>query len=1034
MGHGPLLFSLLFLTAFAIYLFFGIFVIRMNPKAGLNRLFLAVSISLCLWSFGFSIANSAANIEMCLFWRRISAIGWASVYSLLLHFLLLLNSEKCSLNRWRLCLLLHLPAVINMYVFSISGEMARAQYNLVKMDYGWVNISAHNGWDLFFYFYYAGYALACLGIVWYRKRKTSDDIIRKQANLIFISILAALLLGSLTDVVLSSNLASPLPQMAPLFTLMPVAALHYSIKHYSLMQHEITGIKDRLIFNIETSTKLYHHLTIAFIAGGFLSFTPYFLPHMVNSEESLKSMLFTSGLFFILGLAILVFQLIKSEKIKSNLIMTIVLFSIPIITLRFLEYAIITVWVFPIIFMIISLVFSTRTPLILATAVAIITQILVWIYAPKEEAIRMDQFDYIMRIGIFIIAFWIGSIVNSIYIKRMKENIFQIEMQKLILRISFDFVSVNQANIDEMINNMLNKTGRFFHVDRTYVFMINYEDSTMTYTHEWCNEGINPEVGTIQDIPLDVFPWWMEQLKSKKLVYIEDVSKLPPEAAAEKAQLTRQNIKSVVVIPIEENGKFLGFIGLDSVVSFKRWSNYHIELLRILANLLADGLIKINAEKEIAFMAYYDHLTGLPNRTLFSDRLNQALHLARRTEKFVGVMFMDLDSFKTVNDTMGHSGGDSIIKEVARSLVQCLRKTDTVARFGGDEFLIIIDNISDSRHIAKIAGNIMGLFEKPFILNDQEFFITSSAGVAVYPYDGEDPVTLIKNADIAMYKAKSRGKNQYVLCTADMKEDMLKNMMLSNSLYRAQERNELAVYYQPQVRLHTGQITGLEALLRWKHPELGMVPPGVFVPLAEKSGLIHSIGEWVLKTAISQNKKWQDMGLPHLRMAVNLSVSQFNNPRIVDSIDSILKGTGLSPEYLEIEITESIANKEAKHTTDVLNRLKKLGVSLSIDDFGTEYSSLNRLKMLPIDRIKIDMQFIHGIEGGEKDQAITKVIINLAKSLGLEVLAEGVETAPQLAFLSQRMCDDVQGYYYYKPMPAAEIEKLLRSSAWNKFA
>ncbi|HBR02737.1 MAG TPA: bifunctional diguanylate cyclase/phosphodiesterase [Ruminiclostridium sp.] len=1004
MGHVPLLFSLLFFTSSAVYLFFGIYIINMNLKASLNKLFLIVCCSLCLWSFGFSIANSAANMETCLFWRRISAIGWASIYSLLLHFLLLLTSEKCTLKRWRFCLLLYLPAVINMYVFSISKEMTAIQYNLVKMDYGWVNIAVNNGWDLFFYIYYAGYVLACLAIVWRWKRKSSDESARKQANLIFISILAALLLGSLTDVVLSSSLTSPLPQMAPIFTLIPIAAIHYSIKRYSLMR-EVIENKDELILNNETRAKLHYYLSIAFLTGGLLTLLSRFLPHLINGEENFKSTLYASGLLFIFGFAILIFRLIKAENIKNVLIMIITLSSIPIITLRFVEYASITVWAFPIILTIVSLVFNTRTPLILVTAMAIITQIIVWIYAPAG-AIQMDKFDYILRIGIFVIAFWIGSVVNNIYLKRLKENIYQIDFQKMISEISFDFVSVNQASIDEKINNMLNKMGRFFYVDRTYVFLINHQDSTMAYTHEWCNEGIEPEVGTIQDIPLDVFPWWMEQLKSNKLVYIEDVSKLPDEAGAEKAQLTRQDIKSIVAIPIEGNGELLGYIGFDSVASFRKWSNYHIKLLKILANLLADGLIKTKAEKEIELMAYYDHLTGLPNRTLFWDRLNQAIHLAKRTERFVGVMFMDLDGFKMVNDTMGHSGGD--------------------------EFLIMINNIPDAKDIVKIADSIMKLFEKPFNLNEQEFFITGSAGVAVYPVDGEDAGTLIKNADIAMYRAKSKGKSQYALCTEDMKEEVKKNMILSNSLYRAQERNELVVYYQPQVRLHTGQVIGIEALLRWKHPEMGMIFPSVFIPLAEKNGLINSIGEWVLRTASSQNKKWQDMGLPHLRMAVNLSISQFNNPRIVDNVDSILKETGLSPEYLELEITESIAIKEANYTIGILNKLKKLGVSISIDDFGTEYSSLSRLKILPIDRIKIDMQFVQGIEGNEKDQAITKIIINLAKSLGLEVLAEGVETAPQLEFLNQKMCDDVQGYYYYKPMPAEEIEKLLKSNASKK--
>jgi len=595
-----------------------------------------------------------------------------------------------------------------------------------------------------------------------------------------------------------------------------------------------------------------------------------------------------------------------------------------------------------------------------------------------------------------------------------------------------DFVNVNQKNFDEKVNNLLQHIGWFFQVDRAYVFLFNNDEGTMSYTHEWCRDGIKPEIGTIKNVPLSVFPWWMGKLKNNELVYLEDVNELPDEAEEEKKQLTRQSVKSLISIPIEGNEYIQGFLGIDSVLSVRKWSGNHIRLLKILSNLLADGLLKIKAEKDIEYMAYYDYLTGLPNRSLFMDRLKQTVHMAQRTGKLVGVIFIDLDSFKIVNDTIGHSGGDLLIQQVAQGLVRRLRKMDTVARFSGDEFLVMVSNISKCKDIVTIADNIVKLFEKPFTVSGQEFFVTVSAGVAVYPVDGEDAGTLIKNAELAMYKAKSRGKNQYVLCTDDMKDEMQKNMILSNNLYRALERNELVVYYQPQINLYTGEISGFEALLRWKHPQMGMVSPGVFIPLAERNGLINSIGEWVLRTACIQNKKWQDAGVAHVRMSVNLSVVQFSNPRLIEIVGGILEETGLNPSFLELEITENIAIKEVNDTADILHKLKKLGVSVSIDDFGTEYSSLSRLKTLPVDRIKIDMQFVKGIESDEKDQAITKVIINLAKSLGLSVLAEGVETDLQKDFLSRNLCDDVQGYYYYKPMPAEDIEAILKASGKEK--
>lgn len=841
------------------------------------------------------------------------------------------------------------------------------------------------------------------------------------------SIVAAFVLGSLTDEILRVVLQNTFPQMAPVFILVPIAAICYSLRRYRLMRNEVDQ-ENGLIINYEARRKLYYYLSFALLAGGSISALAHFLPPALIGEGNLQPVLSASILFFLLGLSILLFQLIKNERVKETLVMLVVLVSIPGISLEFIQYASITVWVFPIILMVVSLVFSTKLPLILLTVISIITQLAVWAYAPRH-AISVDSFDYIVRIGIFVIAFLIGSFVNKAYVTRLKENIYQAEFQKLISEIAFEFVNVRQANVDEKLNDMLHKIGCFFQVDRAYVFLIDHLDSTMTYSHEWCSEGIGSEIGTIQNVPLDMFPWWMEQLNSNKLVTTEDVSKLPEEASAEKEQLIQQGVNSVIVIPIEENGEMLGFMGLDSVKSFKKWSQYHIRLLKTLSNLLANGLIKIKSEKEIEHMAYYDHLTGLPNRTLFSDRLTQAIHLAKRNEKCIGVIFIDLDSFKMVNDTMGHSAGDTVLREVSRGLVQRLRKTDTVSRFGGDEFLILVNNLADNEDIIKVVENILEMFELPLNINGQDFYITGSAGVAVYPFDGEDAETLTKNADIAMYMAKSRGKNQYACCTVDMKEEVKQNIKLSNHLYGVQERDELILYYQPQVKLTTGQIIGLEALLRWNHPEMGMIPPNTFIPLAEMNGTINGIGEWVLRTAVRQNKLWQDKGYPHLRMAVNLSVIQFNNPRLVNTVERILQETGLSPKHLELEITESVATKGAANIVDTLNQLKQLGVSISIDDFGTEYSSLNRLKELPIDRIKIDMQFVQGLEGNEKDQAITKVIINLAKGLGLEVLAEGVETAPQLEFLNQKMCDEVQGYYYYKPMPAEEIEELFQSGS-----
>ncbi len=1028
MGYEHLFFSLLFFVAFAIYLYFGIHTLFKNPGQILNRLFFTINISLAIWSFGFASGNSISNLETALLWRRFSALGWTSVYGLLLHFILVLSKENAQFNS-KFYYLLHIPGLINMYVFSISGKMAAYQHNLVMTVHGNINLSVNNSWDIFFYIYYISYSLIVLGLLSKWKKTTSDKESYRQAAIIFNAILATLILGTFTDVILGAMLGKPIPQIGPILTLIPIGGIYYSMKDSNLMSEDIED-NDELILTHLAVGKIYYYLALAFLSGGLLSFLSYFFSHLIEGEANLQYTLLSGGILFGFGCIILMLQLIKGRKLRSYIVITVSLLSIPVITLRFIQFASVTVWAFPMILIIVALVLNERIPLILVTLVSILTQIIVWIYAPQEP-LPMDRFDYIIRMGMFLIAFWIGLIVNDIYIKRLKENIYQKNFQKNISEISFDFLTVCQNTLDEKIGNILTKTGEFFDVDRSYIFLFDHKMNSMTYVHEWKNQGIESKMNKGETISLDTYRWWIKEVKTKKLINIRSINDLPDEADTEKKALIRQGNKSVLVVPIGEKENFLGFIGLDSVRTFKEWTGYHVGLLRILSNILADGLIRIEREKEIEHMAYYDYLTGLAKRPFFMKQLDELIHESRIKNRIFALMYMDLDSFKTINDIAGHATGDLILEKVASNLEASSRENNLVARFDGDEFLALITDVNDINEIKTVVRELMGVFKKPTSILDRDFYVSSSAGIVIYPDDGLDGETLVKNAQIALEKAKSRGKSQYSFYTEDMKVEVEKKSILSKNLYWALERNELDIYYQPQIKLSTGEIIGLEALLRWKHPELGMISPGIFIPLAEQTGLINNMGDWVLREASKQAKIWQDMGLGPIRIAVNLSVLQFNNPNIVRNVGDILNETGLNPEYLELEITENIAIEEERYTLDILNRLKKLGVSISIDDFGTAYSSLSRLKSLPIDRIKIDMQFVQAIENSEKDQAIVQVIINLARSLGLGVLAEGVETKSQLEFLNQKNCDDVQGYYYYRPMPVNEIEEILQATAEN---
>ncbi len=423
---------------------------------------------------------------------------------------------------------------------------------------------------------------------------------------------------------------------------------------------------------------------------------------------------------------------------------------------------------------------------------------------------------------------------------------------------------------------------------------------------------------------------------------------------------------------------------------------------------------------------YYDPLTGLPNRMLFEDRLTLELAHARRDKQGLAVMFLDLDHFKLINDTLGHSVGDQLLQDVAHRLKDTLRGTDTIARMGGDEFALLLTRVTHAENVARVAQKIFHVFKPPFNFGGHDFHITPSIGITLYPTDGEDPQTLLKNADTALYRAKEQGRNVYQFYTPAMNAKTLERLVLENNLRRALERKEFVIYYQPRVKINTKQIIGMEALVRWQHPEQGLISPVKFIPLAEETGLIMPLGEWVLRTACAQTKAWQEAGFPPLRVGVNLSARQFQQPNLVERVAQVLKETGLHPHYLELEITESAAMQNAEYTLPVLYHLKEMGIHISIDDFGTGYSSLSYLKKFPFHTLKLDQSFIRDLATDPNDAMIAKVVITLAHGLKLEVVAEGVETQEQLDFLKQLQGDEVQGYLFSKPLPAKEFEELLR--------
>jgi diguanylate cyclase (GGDEF)-like protein len=434
----------------------------------------------------------------------------------------------------------------------------------------------------------------------------------------------------------------------------------------------------------------------------------------------------------------------------------------------------------------------------------------------------------------------------------------------------------------------------------------------------------------------------------------------------------------------------------------------------------------LNYALRIEYLAYHDGLTALPNRSLFNKLLSQAISQAQRFHRTLAVAFIDLDRFKQINDTLGHEAGDELLKEVANRLKACLRDSDTVARLGGDEFVVLLTELSDERYAASVAQKIITSIARPFVLLGQDFRVTASIGISTYPRDGLDEVTLTKNADIAMYQAKEDGKNNFQFYSEKLNANSLERLALESSLRRALESGQFLVYYQAKRDIATGQITGMEALLRWQHPDLGLVLPGQFLQLAEETGLIVPIGHWVLQTACAQTVAWQKQGLPHLCIAVNLTARQFGDEHLMRDIVSVLHATGMAANLLELELQESVLLQNIDRTLKILTEFKALGVRIAVDDFGTGYSSLATLQRFPLDTIKIDRSYIRDIAVPGDSNTLAQSIIEMGRSLSLTVVAQGVETREQAEFLRAHACDELQGFYFNKPMPANQFTALLQ--------
>jgi len=657
-------------------------------------------------------------------------------------------------------------------------------------------------------------------------------------------------------------------------------------------------------------------------------------------------------------------------------------------------------------------------------------------YELEHQIIRNDgTIRYVRQVGEIHIdpedqsALLVGTLLDITQIKQNEvselERLAGIERYQDAL---LEWSRVDYENLDQAFNRATEISANTLDIERVSIWLYN-DDYTSIKCHNLYSQKVGHEKGF--ELFKTDFPGYFKALESGKMIVVNLAREDERTCEFTEPYLIPNNIYSMLDAPIYYAGEIIGVVCHEYTNSAHNWSSQEQEFASAIASTVSLSLEiqkRREMEKELEHQAYHDALTKLPNRSLFIDRLDQALKLAHRNHTILAVLFLDLDNFKEINDSLGHAAGDQVLIEIAHRLNANLREMDTIARLGGDEFTLIVSDFKDVQFIHEVVLKLFNILQQSININDQELYATSSIGISIYPDDGETAETLLRNADAAMYMAKESGRNSFEFYTHDMTERAFERVLMETNLRRAIEQQEFIIYYQPQYDASTQEINGMEALLRWQHPEMGMVSPGKFIPVAENTGLIIELDRWVMQTATKQFCQWYQSGLQPGKLSLNMATKQLEQKDLLDYIKTTLGQSRCKPDWISFEITESQIMKDPEKAVSLLQEISELGIEIAVDDFGTGYSSLTYLKRLPVDKLKIDRAFINELPHDDEDIAIVRAIIALSKSLNLSVIAEGVENQQQVDFLISENCEEIQGFFFAKPMPADKIEALLTNN------
>jgi len=1012
------------------YVVFGLHTIAANVKSNVNRLFVTLTSSMAIWSFAYSISTSAPTAEASAFWQCFSVFGWGVFYSILLHFVLILTRFESRLPKRTMFALIYTPALINVILFAPFGFLAENQYRMVQTDLGWVNIHPLDVWGIWYIVYYAVFSVASITLlIYWWIHIESHTLLKRRVTFFLLSVLFSFFLGIATETlpdIFGKNFS---PRFIIIFMMIPVATLFLTSKKMDLI------LERKTVASLFSATKqpqdmdrsrLFQTATAIYTLGSVISFSIgyYGMGKPLNGELLLAGFLLLTGL-----MARLIPSLTKSRSIQNTLFLVINMVGMVFFMISNADTGAVTAWATYIIFLLFTVILDSKIHAGIFVVFVIVLQIIYSMIYP-EISVTVDKSEYVTRIFIVVLSAIAVRRLTTEYALKIEAYKKYAREQEVLEQISSSFISVDKENIREKIDELFEMSAEILTFDCACLvgFSMDYEDAMILnmYWKDGAIESFPYRPGMkVKTAALTVAT---SLIARKQPIVCEDITSLFTDGSEEVRNFfMAQGVRSFFALPVMVYDAIGGMLVVEYYDrSDIAYSEDRLYFLKMIANVLGDAKKRILDEERLYNYAYFDEATQLANRNMLIRKLDQSIHDKKESGN-IAVLHIELENLRIITDAYGHAIGERIVIQSAAILKQQFGECCYISRSGEAEFVVILSAVEKTGQIEECVQRLLDAFSRPISTETgiEALFVVLNIGISVYPDNGSDALALLKNANLAGYQAKSTN-NKVVFYTEQLEHNIAETVLYTNRLFRSLKNEEFSLEFQPQISCNTGKAVGVEALLRWTTGGK-RVSPGRFIPILEQTGLMYDVGLWVLEQALQEHNRLIAKGFPPLRFSINLSIVQFQAEDFLVDFTNIIEKSGVKPQYIELEITESLYSENPEVTLDAIYKLKELGVSIAIDDFGTGYSTLNRVKLVPFDRLKIDKEIIDYIDLERKLAPLTEIILLLAKTFNASVTAEGVETKEQADFLKSIGCDEIQGYYFSRPLPPEALEEFLKN-------